>query len=760
MLHEVLLALSGHPSPVFDDTKSFPNITAPEAALLQSLGRLASLHRALRGHVARISSDHPSIICRAVASSIASRHLTKFQGAILEVERRILRKDATSVGAYDVVPLASVVGDLNQWHRPLEWYWDISCSILAPEHSGNSDSSTTAVSSGPAIISKLRQETVTGYTVIEEAAQELSRVAESTWLRQLSTFLMSNEPLDKQTEWDFFIQSTRKHGSRSTRINRDFLPEFLSTQSANTILHVARTSPYISGSAVSASGTSKAGSDFKLACIRKLSQLQLPISQERLNAVVSEIRLSLSTQLKQSALPPEEALRILQSINKFFFLRRVDFADALIEAADEHLRTRHAQMNSKQGKGNHRDLVGIMMREGELNAVLSKAWAGMSNNMSGAQTTDEDVEWAREHIALKLVEPSETQDDGSDQDEVDSSQKQSPSRPGHFSDLLLSTSTALFLNIRAPLDLLLSTSDTGKFNSIFNYLMAIRRAQLHLTALWHEPQLRKGAAFSGDWKSSYKSRMFFSQTLRKRFTARVRSMRPIWAVLSITTRIMVELGEYLISDVLNKSWRGFENWASNNHDGDKGSSTKSGCATGSSDERTTHDEHGRPKSSAVFVGDTEGLDITETHQDPEAIAQAHKEYLHALTDMLMLNNDAFVKSLRLLLIRIDHIVAVIRRLQSIQSKLDLADEGVDDGFSERYEKEEREVTAEIKTAAERVDESRMALIQSLKTVAVDNVVNDHRERLTSDTGFEPWRKRNLDRLLINIDIESSEAGAK
>jgi len=48
MLHEVLLSLSGHPSPIFDTDKQ--SLLSPqEAALLSNIGKLAKRHRELRG---------------------------------------------------------------------------------------------------------------------------------------------------------------------------------------------------------------------------------------------------------------------------------------------------------------------------------------------------------------------------------------------------------------------------------------------------------------------------------------------------------------------------------------------------------------------------------------------------------------------------------------------------------------------------------------------------------------------------------------
>ena len=192
MLHEVLLALSGHPSPLFEDAGSgdagndFPLLSTSEKALLESLGRLSSLHRKLNQHIDAIARQHDSMICRAVATSIKQKHLSRFQDKILDVERRILKQDANIVGAYDIVPLSAVVNEFERWHRRMNWYWDMACLMRAPPSSRGADGSC----SGAALIDRLRIEQQSGFPDIEEIAIELSRTAETAWLRQIATWVI------------------------------------------------------------------------------------------------------------------------------------------------------------------------------------------------------------------------------------------------------------------------------------------------------------------------------------------------------------------------------------------------------------------------------------------------------------------------------------------------------------------------------------------------------------------------------------------
>lgn len=74
MLHEILLSLSGHPSPLASCGSLGPEALAalapPERQLLASVAHLSRVHRHLIALAARLASSHPSAVCRAVASVI------------------------------------------------------------------------------------------------------------------------------------------------------------------------------------------------------------------------------------------------------------------------------------------------------------------------------------------------------------------------------------------------------------------------------------------------------------------------------------------------------------------------------------------------------------------------------------------------------------------------------------------------------------------------------------------------------------------
>jgi hypothetical protein len=200
MLHEILLSLSGHPSPLLrtdGPNLSSAAISPSERELLASVAHLSDLHVKLLGYTAQVAADHVSTICRAVATAIDSVHLSAFQRKVLEVEEGILRKDAGLVGAYNIVPLTAVVGEFSGWTRRMEWLWEIVQFMLRDKDGERC--------SGAKIIDRLRSEMQSGYADIERTAVSLVPVAETAWLKQVSAWVLYGR-LPSFGADDFFVR--------------------------------------------------------------------------------------------------------------------------------------------------------------------------------------------------------------------------------------------------------------------------------------------------------------------------------------------------------------------------------------------------------------------------------------------------------------------------------------------------------------------------------------------------------------------------
>lgn len=202
MLHEILLSLSGHPSPLLttDSAASSPIFSPAERALLGSIAHLSDVHSQLLAQTARVASAHRSSICQAVATAIQSIHLTAFQRKVLDVEEGILRRDAGRVGAYNIVPLTALVGEFSEWTRRMEWLLDLTLFMGA---------AAGEPCSGAVIIDRLCAAMQTGYPDIEAVARSLVKVAETAWLKQVSAWILYGR-LPSFGRDDFFIKEVEE----------------------------------------------------------------------------------------------------------------------------------------------------------------------------------------------------------------------------------------------------------------------------------------------------------------------------------------------------------------------------------------------------------------------------------------------------------------------------------------------------------------------------------------------------------------------
>ena len=212
MLHEILLSLSGHPSPLLrthtPEAYSLAGITPPERQLLAWAAHLSDVHIKLIAHTAQIAASHPSTICRAVAAAIDSIHLSAFQQKVLQVEESILKDDPALVGAYNIVPLTAVMAEFRQWTRRMDWLWD-TVQFMAADGKGSD------VCQGSQLMNRLREELQSGYDDVRETAMSLVTVAETSWLKQISAWILYGR-LPMFGEDDFFVSRGSDEVSRFT----------------------------------------------------------------------------------------------------------------------------------------------------------------------------------------------------------------------------------------------------------------------------------------------------------------------------------------------------------------------------------------------------------------------------------------------------------------------------------------------------------------------------------------------------------------
>ncbi|KAK8249716.1 Spc98 family protein [Phyllosticta capitalensis] len=754
MLHEILLSLSGHPSPLFEspanqktespsnpavNTSTFPLLSPPEAELLKSVAHLAELHRATRKHASRIASSHESTICRAVATAIVSTHLARFQQKILEVEDRILKQDASIVGAYNIVPLAGIVAEFDEWTRRMEWFWNLANFMLPTGTSDKSKSKDSSRFLSASLIDKLRQEAQTGYPDIEAVALDLSKVAETAWLRQLSTWVLYGK-LPTHGSEDFFISQMRDDdGAVGYVTDSRMLPKFVSARTASSILFIGRSLDQIRsrGSTVVASDA-PALSEHELLTIhlQHLSSLQVPLSSAALSEAISEIRLSLSRNMLQQLLPLPKILQMLSLMQEFFLLGRGEFSVALVEHSEDQMQSR--QKNPKQSKPG-RGVQGMLIKEAEVSTVLARTWAALTALIDDEEMMDENLDLARSLVNLSMSKPTSTRPPtpGRAREAADALPKLSNVA---FNDLLLSVPTTLTLDISPPLDLFLTQSEVDIYSSINAYLLAIRRAHLRLTALWRESNLRREHPTPfGPPTSNKPFGQNMLKTRRARSNARTVKMRKVWATCGAAVFLLSEFGAYFEGEIVQESWKHFRQW----------------IVGGNSEQSQSREGELSPKPSKH---------ISRVPHDPEILAKAHRLFLSCLSHSILLTDVPYTHALRSLLTHIDELIAFLSRLRVIQANLDLeTDSGVVDALA-NYEDEERDVLLELDRSRKRVDADLRGLVARLRELDKERVgwgtfgSVGSVETMDGSGAFEPWRGGGVDRLLMKLDFGSGVEG--
>ena len=679
MLHEILLSLSGHPSPLLTKSQlndgssqsavDFPLLSPPERALLTTVAELTNLHIKLRQNLSTIASTHESIICRAVSVRIRSQNLRDFQKKILEVEKAILEKDAAYVGGYGIVPLSTVVGEFAPWTRRLQWLWEVACFMLskdtphvqAPRHRR-----------GPELMDFLRRESYTGYSDIEEMALDLLVAADSAWLKQISSWLLWGK-LPSRSINDIFIHPRDLGaGKNEFFIQEDLLPSFVSSETAESMLFIGNSINQIrsrSSSTTNSFGMAQDPITVLLPThLNYLEDLKPTISAPDFAQTIYAIRISLSRNALAQLLPVEKVVETIDLLQRFFLLEQGEFAVSLIGQADQRMRDRHRGGVSQLPVRKAGLLDNLTIKEGEVSGALNQTWAELASLQNDEDPIDEQLERARESVRMTIVDPHRKGDDGTTA----------------FDDLMFPAATCLSFSIEQPLDLFLSDKDVQRYSDISSYLLGIRRAGLHLGSLWHNTFLRRcqptpaGPPFSA---SSYGQSKLRERRDRER--QRDLKIRPFWAVASSTLFLVTEIGAYLQGSIIHNHCESFRLWLKGFQ---KPQVKDSRSATPS-----------RP-STATDSGFEESQTAGSERRilDPSTLASNHRLFLDSLAQSLFLTSSDIIQPLHQLLVSIEHFIAVVNRLSGIYAGLDLEAEGVDVGDPTRsYAQEEVEVLAEL-----------------------------------------------------------------
>ncbi|KAL2121447.1 hypothetical protein VTJ04DRAFT_5474 [Mycothermus thermophilus] len=751
MLHEILLSLSGHPSPLLRSaaaaaaastpssppsgpSTSAPNsdpypasltsLTPPERALLASLARLADTHIRLRASTAHVSASHTSVVCRAVAAAIDAHHLAAFRAKVLDVERALLRGDAGLVGAYRTVPLTEVVAEFEGWGRRLEFLERV-VRVVGEEGA-----------TAKKVIDFLRAQLPTGYGDVEGVVLGLVEVAEKSWLKQVAAWVCYGRVPGFGAERDCFVVQEKRQmpgedgqGEAEVVYTCDMAraPGFVTPATAASMLFIGRSLNQIRNKGVEEYGLR--GEVHLSTQLAKLAALTHPIEPVAFSKTIAGIRNHLSQTILQKLLPLSRVQETLQLLRDFFLLRRGEFAMALTQQADEKIRSRWKRAENlayekRDGLGN------VTVKEGEVAAVLAKTWAAMAAMQGEHAQEDEGLELARDLLKLNMAKarPSTPATPASAE-----GRSLATIAPTPFRNLLFSVPVVLTMRIPSPLDLFLAPADLQTYTAINSYLLSLRRAHIHLTDLWKISALRRHhPSAPGPPQGSTRGGRERVRLLRERNDVRCIILRNAWVTASAALFFLGELEGYLQTEVVAGLSDGFQEWLAT---GEDRQTKRSDESTAFEENEQEHDngtnengdadgdvwmaESTPPSSSPRNPAGHHRSSSREQHHDPQTLATAHRIYLGELTRRLLLTHTNFTNALYELLVQTDHLAGLVRRLHEVWAAADLeADAGVIDAFVD-LEREERDVRGEMRAVEERVREGIKALVGELRRVEAD-----------------------------------------
>ena len=459
--------------------------------------------------------------------------------------------------------------------------------------------------------------------------------------------------------------------------------------------------------------------------------LSFPINSANFSRTIASIRLSLSQTTLQKLLPLSRVVEILSLLREFFLLGRGEFAIALISEADEKIRSRWRR-NDNLAYDKRDGLGTIVVKDGEVSAILTRTWAAMGSLQSHQEDQDEDeqLELARDLIHLAITKTNSVPPS-----------KSTSIAATPFRNLLLSVPVVLTMHIPSPLDLFLTPSDLQSYSSINAYLLSIHRAHLRLTDLWKISSLRRNhPAPPGPPYGSSMAGQNIVHIQRARAKERSESMRSVWATSSAAVFFLGETEAYLQGEVVQGTWLGFKSWLT----GENLSTPTTSEAQ--DDEEDLWLQAGKEPTAPAST--------SYTH-DPQTLADAHKRYLAALATSLLLTTISFTDPLYHFLQQIDHLVALVHRVHSIWQSLDLeADEGVVDAFSD-FHKEERDVEEQLVVVAGRVKSAIEELVKSLRDLdqEKEGLHNGFEGLVLGEEGtYVPAKVGRVDRLLMKLDF--------
>jgi len=544
------------------------------------------------------------------------------------------------VGGYDIVSLAKIMSGFEGWERILSYLHSLASAMGGM--------------GGGELVDRLRTDIHTGFPTLEAVSLHLLKIAETAWLREVSTWVLYGRLPSSE---DFFITESESVvlnpvNEDETGVLKEYtvaksrLPSFVTPDTASSILFIGRALSIIrlrgGASTETTSDTISPEMTLLPAHLSYLQSLQSPLSPQKLHTAISEIRLSLSRHTLQTLLPASKIIDVVHVLREFFLLGRGEFAAAIVEQASEQVRNRWRRPGAGGGVGAlgvKSSSGGAVVKEGEVSSILTRTW-GVLSSLQGEETTDERLDTARDLIYLSLVKPPPA-----------TSAVSTPVHPRarlgeSFKDLLVGVPVTLSFHLSWPLELFLQPADLETYDAIFAYLISVRRTLIRLQTLWRGRRYPPSPlAFS---KSENRA---VAKARREVIKKRECIERAVWATAGLNVFFLEALVGYWQGEVVEGAFRALMDVLGE------------GLEETPEEQQQQEDEDGD-----VWMAEGEGEDVknveekSKEQQDPESLMREHHLYLSRLKRGLFLADHQFAPLLKKFLIASEALASHVERM--------------------------------------------------------------------------------------------------
>lgn len=631
------------------------------------------------------------------------------------------------VGGYDIVSLAKIMSGFEGWERILSYLHSLASAMGGM--------------GGGELINRLRTDIHTGFPTLEAVSLHLLKIAETAWLREVSTWVLYGRLPSSE---DFFITESESVvlnpvNEDETGVLKEYtiaksrLPSFVTPDTASSILFIGRALSIIRlrGGANTETTSDTISPEMTLLPVHLsyLQSLQSPLSPQKLHTAISEIRLSLSKHTLQTLLPASKIIDVVHVLREFFLLGRGEFAGAIVEQASEQVRNRWRRPGAGGGMGASgvkSSSSSAIVKEGEVSSILTRTW-GVLSSLQGEETNDERLDTARDLLYLSLVKPPPA-----------TSAASTPVHPKarlgeSFKDLLVGVPITLNFHLSWPLELFLQPVDLETYDAIFAYLVSVRRTLIRLQTLWRGRRYPPSPlAFS---KSENRA---VAKARREVIKKREGIERAVWATAGLNVFFLEALVGYWQGEVVEGAFGALMD------------------VLGEGLEETSEEQQQRQEDEDgdVWMAEGESEDVksieekTKEQQDPESLMREHHLYLSRLKRGLFLADHQFAPLLKKFLIASEALASHVERMGRRNHLTDL-------NITPNSSTNEREV-AECMASCRLVRNLLGMLVERLQRMDEERDIGGGELLFSERKGGGGVGK--IDRLLMRLDLANLRLG--